>query len=161
MTINNHCLFWKKEGRFSLILGLVLFILSVTASKAYSENTGCLSIVCDTDNIPFYINGTYAGKSPLPVECNLTPGDYLITFFPPTADKKIRYLDRETYLDILYRSSRECRIFPGDTAVVMMKWQPVMLELAHLEKEYQRTRWTLIGVSGLILLAAAALWKVL
>lgn len=95
---------------------LVLLLLFVKASEAYRENTGCLSIVCDADNIPLYINGSYTGKSPLPVECRVTP---------------------------------------GDTARVMMAWQPVMLELAHLEKEYQRTRWTFMGLSGWILLLFA------
>ncbi|MGC9512257.1 MAG: hypothetical protein ACP5D8_01315 [Fidelibacterota bacterium] len=161
MTKNNYSLWRAKGVRIWLIFGLILFLLSITASEADSQEAGCLSIVCDADNVPIYINGSYAGKSPLPVECNVAPGNYLITFFPPVSDKKIKYLDRKTYLDILYRSSRECRVFPGDTAMVMMTWQPVMLELAHLDKEYQRTRWTLIGVSGLILLAAAGLWVVL
>jgi len=161
MTKNNYSLWWAKRVRICLIFGLILFLRLITASKADSQEAGYLSIVCDADNVPLYIHGSYAGKSPLSVECNVTPGNYLITFFPPVSDKKIKYLDRKTHLDIISRSSRECRVFPGDTAMVMMAWQPVMLELAHLDKEYQRTRWTLMGVSGLILLAAAGLWVVL
>lgn len=145
----------------SLCRRLIVFVVFLITSGLSGQETGCLQVICDADDISIYINGKFAGKTPLDVECGLNPSEHIIAFFPPVAGRKIRYLDRDTYLDILFRSSTLCDIVPGDTVTVNMDWQPVMLELAYLEKEYRRTRWTLIGVSGLVLLTAAGIWKAL
>ena len=123
--------------------------------------TGCINIECDADGVPVYVNGIYSGNSPVKIQCNLNPEEYIITFFPPLADNKIRYLDKETYIDILNRSSKSCFVMPGDTVTVFMQWQPIMLELAHLEKEHRRTQWTLMAVAGLIIVGFIGVWVTL
>ncbi len=126
----------------------------------FSRNlfAGCMIIECDADGIPIYLNGVYTGKTPVNILCDLDPQEYIVTFFPPFADSKIRYLDKETYIDILNRSSQSCFIIPGDTTTVFMQWQPIMLELAHLEKDHRRTQWTLMGVAGLAILGFLGVW---
>lgn len=147
----------KNNIRFYLYL-ILIFILSHICDPL---TAGCLDIVCDADDVPIYLNGAYLGKTPLNIQCELNPEEYILTFFPPLADSKIRFLDKETYLDILNRSSKSCFIIPGDTVKVFMEWQPVMLELAYLEKEHRRTQRTLMGVAGLIILGFIGVWVTL
>ena len=73
--------------KYSLIIMLSLLSLHGQRSKDM-EKFGFIDLKTDSINVPFYIDGIYVGKNPLPDPIPVLPGFHLVSYLPPELTKK-------------------------------------------------------------------------
>ena len=100
-----------------------------------------ITISCDTDSVPVYIDGYYVGKTPLPNALTVTPGWHTVSIFPP--DDGVPEQEgpsTRTMKDIIRLGKQDVMVEEGNVELVVMSYRAIDAEI----EEYQRQ--TLSGV---------------
>ena len=100
-----------------------------------------ITISCDTDSVPVYIDGYYVGKTPLPHSLTVTPGWHTVSIFPP--DDGIPEQEgpsTRAMKDIIRMGKQDVMVEEGNVELVVMSYRAIDAEI----EEYQRQ--TLSGV---------------
>ena len=100
-----------------------------------------ITISCDTDSVPVYIDGYYVGKTPLPQSLTVTPGWHTVSIFPP--DDGIPEQEgpsTRAMKDIIRLGKQDVMVEEGNVELVVMSYRAIDAEI----EEYQRQ--TLSGI---------------
>ncbi len=118
------------------------------------QNRTALSIVCDTKNIPIYIDNYIIGYTPLPDPIDITPGWHKVSFFPDVSDQDID--TRKISRDILQMGTQDVLVETGETVTVTMTYQHLNEDI---ELYYQRVHTgTLLGFTMIIAFLSIIVW---
>ena len=72
------------------------------------EKFGFIDLKTDSMDVPFYIDGIYVGKNPLPGPIPVLPGFHLVGYLPPELTK--RYVEED-----LSDAYKRVYVAPNDT----------------------------------------------
>ena len=97
--------------KYSLIVVLSLLSLHGQRSKDM-EKFGFIDLKTDSMDVPFYIDGIYVGKNPLPGPIPVLPGFHLVSYLPPELTKK--YVEED--LSDAYKRVYVCLLYTSDAA---------------------------------------------
>ena len=100
-----------------------------------------ITISCDTDSVPVYIDGYYVVKTPLPHALTVTPGWHTVSIFQP--DDGIPEQEgpsKRAMKDIIRLGKQDVMVEEGNVELVVMSYRAIDAEI----EEYQRQ--TLSGV---------------
>ena len=126
------------------VLLLALLFVNLPGQSVKWDNRArytAITISCDTDSVPVYIDGYYVGKTPLPHSLTVTPGWHTVSIFPP--DDGIPEQEgpsTSSMKEILRLWKQDVMVEEGNIELVVMSYRAIDAEI----EEYQRQ--TLSGV---------------
>jgi len=127
-----------------MVLFLTFLLVSLSGQTVKWDNRArytAITISCDTDSVPIYVDGYYVGKTPLPNALTVTPGWHAVSIFPP--DDGVPEQEgpsTRTMKDIIRLGKQDVMVEEGNVELVVMSYRAIDAEI----EEYQRQ--TLSGV---------------
>ena len=97
------------------IFGILVCIALIPA-----QDRTAIEIVCDTPDIPIYVDGHLIGHTPLDQDVDVIPGWHTVSFFPNSSDE---YLNtRKATRDIIRLGTQDVLVETGQTTHVTMAY---------------------------------------
>ena len=132
----------------SVIKNTLVFILliSTTFSKDNEEleEYGFIAIKTDSMNVPFFIDGVFVGKHPLPEPIAVLPGFHEVGYIPPEIqNRKVR--------DNLSDGLKRVYVAPNDTLKVFLFYDYYLAQVKSLENEFKIQNYIGVGLFGILL----------
>ena len=124
--------------KYSLIVVLSLVSLNGQRSKDM-EKFGFIDLKTDSIDVPFYIDGIYVGKNPLPGPIPVLPGFHLVGYLPPELTKK--YVEED-----LSDAYKRVYVAPNDTLEVFLFYENYISETKTLDAQFMVKRLTAISI---------------
>jgi len=127
-----------------IVLLLAFFFVNLSGQTVKWDNRArytAITISCDTDSVPIYVDGYFVGKTPLPNALTVTPGWHAVSIFPP--DDGVPEQEgpsTRTMKDIIRLGKQDVMVEEGNVELVVMSYRAIDAEI----EEYQRQ--TLSGV---------------
>mgnify|MGYP001087963281 FL=1 len=127
-----------------MVLLLAFFFVNLSGQTVKWDNRArytAITISCDTDSVPIYVDGYFVGKTPLPNALTVTPGWHAVSIFPP--DDGVPEQEgpsTRTMKDIIRLGKQDVMVEEGNVELVVMSYRAIDAEI----EEYQRQ--TLSGV---------------
>ena len=127
-----------------MVLFLTFLLVSLSGQTVKWDNRArytAITISCDTDSVPIYVDGYFVGKTPLPNALTVTPGWHAVSIFPP--DDGVPEQEgpsTRTMKDIIRLGKQDVMVEEGNVELVVMSYRAIDAEI----EEYQRQ--TLSGV---------------
>ena len=126
------------------VLWLAFLLVNLSGQIVKWDNRArytAITISCDTDSVPIYVDGYYVGKTPLPNALTVTPGWHTVSIFPPDDGiPEQEGLSTRTMKDIIRLGKQDVMVEEGNVELVVMSYRAIDAEI----EEYQRQ--TLSGV---------------
>ncbi len=141
---------------------IIIFTLSMSAGQeiVWPDNPGpvtALSILCDTKNIPIYIDGEPVGISPLSGPIQVAPGWHQVSYFPssvtvhhesPSAKRKMN--------DIINLARQDVLVEKGKTVKVVLSYRSIEYDVEMYQRKFESSKW--VGFAIMILTMTLFLW---
>lgn len=128
-----------------------MFILCTVLTP---QNRTALLIVCDTQDIPIYIDGHLMGYTPLSGHVDVVPGWHKVSFFPDVGDSNPD--TRKVSNDILRLGAQDVLVETGEVVKVTMNYKNLGQDV---DAYYQSIHTgTLFGFSMIIALISIIVW---
>lgn len=127
-----------------MVLLLAFLLVNLSGQTVKWDNRArytAITISCDTDSVPIYVDGYFVGKTPLPNALTVTPGWHAVSIFPP--DDGVPEQEgpsTRTMKDIIRLGKQDVMVEEGNVELVVMSYRAIDAEI----EEYQRQ--TLSGV---------------
>lgn len=85
-----------------------------------------ISVVCDAQEIPIYIDGHHVGDSPLKEPIDVSPGWHRVSYFPEVKDESIRAISTDRRIrDIVKMGSQDIYVEEGEIGNVALAYQSI------------------------------------
>lgn len=121
---------------------------------ALGQNRTTLTIVCDTENIPIYIDGHLLGTTPLEYPVDVLPGWHRVSFFPDTDDTDAH--TRELTSDIIRLGTQDVLAEAGENKTVTLSYRSLGQDV---EVYYQSIKTgSYLGFSIVFLFLTILIW---
>lgn len=131
------------------MISLIILCTGLTAQ----ERTA-LNIVCDTQDIPIYIDGHLIGYTPLPDNVDVLSGWHTVSFFPDVSDSNID--TRKMSRDIIRLGTQDVLAEMGEVVKVTMNYKNLGQDV---NTYYQSVRTgTFFGFSMVVVLLYIIFW---
>jgi len=131
------------------MISLIILCTGLTAQ----ERTA-LNIVCDTQDIPIYIDGHLIGHTPLPGHVDVFSGWHTVSFFPDVSDSNID--TRKVSRDIIRLGTQDVLAEMGEVVNVTMNYKNLGQDV---NTYYQSVRTgTFFGFSMVVVLLYIIFW---
>ncbi|MCH7764423.1 MAG: hypothetical protein IIB95_11910 [Candidatus Marinimicrobia bacterium] len=111
-------------------------------------------IVCDTQDIPIYIDGHLMGYTPLSGYVDVVPGWHKVSFFPNVSDSNLD--TRRVSNDILRLGTQDVLAESGEVVKVTMNYKNLGQDVDAYYKSIHTG--TLFGFSMIIVLLSIIVW---
>ncbi|MCH7613563.1 MAG: hypothetical protein IIB45_09435 [Candidatus Marinimicrobia bacterium] len=111
-------------------------------------------IVCDTQDIPIYIDGHLMGYTPLSGYVDVVPGWHKVSFFPNVSDSNLD--TRRVSNDILRLGTQDVLAETGEVVKVTMNYKNLGQDVDAYYKSIHTG--TLFGFSMIIVLLSIIVW---
>ena len=130
---------------------LVFLLVNLSGQTVKWDNRAgytAITISCDTDSVPIYVDGYFVGKTPLPHALTVTPGWHTVSIFPP--DDGIPEQEgpsTRTMKDIIRLGKQDVMVEEGNVELVVMSYRAIDAEI----EEYQRQTLSAVSYTHLTL----------
>ncbi len=119
-----------------------------------AQNRTALNIVCDTQDIPIYIDGHLIGYTPLSSHVDVMSGWHKVSFFPDISDSNLD--TRKVSNDILRLGTQDVLVETGEVVEVTMAYKNLGQDV---DAYYQSVHsGALLGFSMVIVLLSILVW---
>lgn len=116
-----------------------------------------LRIVCDTDDLPIYVDGIQVGVTPLEATVEVAPGWHRVTYFPDTGNPYQSLLPKDRRIhDIIRMGTVNVLVEEGETADVSLNYRAVSEEVRAYQRLVNGGRW--IGFFMVTVVMAILAW---
>ncbi len=131
----------------------LLICITLTSFLA-AQNRTALSIVCDTQDIPIYIDGHLIGYTPLSSQVDVMPGWHKVSFFPDISDSNLD--TRKVSNDIVRLGTQDVLVETGEIVKVTMTYKNLGQDVDAYYKSI--SSGTLLGFGMIIALVSILVW---
>lgn len=117
-----------------------------------------LEIICDTDDLPIYVDNQLVGHSPLRHAVDVIPGWHKVGYFPEdyTRDLNARTPKEKMMNDILVMGRLDVFVDEGKHATIVLNYQTLEEDVLDYNKRFQTGAWA--GFSIFFLLIVLMSW---
>tara|TARA_Y100001970_G_C14236821_1_gene862345 strand:- start:1319 stop:1744 length:426 start_codon:yes stop_codon:yes gene_type:complete len=130
--------------RFFFLAVFLLLSLIKPQEITDFEKFGFIDIKTDSMNVPFFIDGVFVGKHPLPEPIAVLPGFHEVGYIPPEIqNRKIR--------DDLSDGLKRVYVAPNDTLKVFLFYDYYLAQVKSLENEFKIQNYIGVGLFGILL----------
>lgn len=141
------------------IVFFILFTRAFSQEIRWDEapKRTAISIVCDAQKIPIYIDGHLVGKSPLADPVDVSPGWHRVSYFPDVKDETIRAISTSRKIrDIVKMGVQDVYIEEGEIGYVVLAYRSIEAEVDQYDMKMKTSK--AIGFSIVILFVSLVGW---
>jgi len=108
-----------------------------------------LKILCDTADIPLYIDGQFVGRSPLIEIVQVSPGSHQVSCFPGNVPVPTGNSPQDRYIrDLLSLGRKTVQATAGETLEVGLTYRELGLEVEEYQERFDSAPW----IGGLMII---------
>ena len=112
-----------------------------------------LTISCDTDSVPIYVDGYYVGKTPLPHALTVTPGWHTVSIFPQDDGiPEQKGHSTRAMKDIIRLGKQDVMVEEGNVELVVMSYRAIDAEIEEYQRQTLSGSWLRAGMILTLLL---------
>ena len=141
----------KSIHRWVLIFCLLL-ITPLSAQELdwqLDQRPAGLKILCDTADIPLYVDGQFVGRSPLSEIVQLSPGRHQVSCFPGNVPVPTGNSAQDRYIrDLLALGRKTIETIAGETVEVGLTYRELGLEVEEYQERFDSAPW----IGGLMII---------
>lgn len=97
-----------------------IFSIFICIALLSAQDKTSINIVCDTPDIPIYVDGHLLGYTPLDQNVDVFPGWHTVSFFPNISDDNLD--TRKISSDIIRLGTQDVMVESGQTVHVVMAY---------------------------------------
>jgi len=137
---------------FSRLIFVALMVLPLAAQELdweLEQRPAGLKIICDTADIPLYIDGQFIGRSPLTEIVQLAPGRHQVSCFPGNVPAPKGNAPQDKYIrDLLTLGRKVVEVKAGETVEVGLTYRELNLEVEKYQERFDSAPW----IGGLMII---------
>ena len=108
-----------------------------------------LKILCDTADIPLYVDGQFVGRSPLTEIVQVSPGRHQVSCFPGNVPVPTGNSPQDHYIrDLLALGRKTVQATAGETLEVGLTYRELGLEVEEYQERFDSAPW----IGGLMII---------
>ena len=133
-----------------IVLLLAFFFVNLFGQTVKWDNRArytAITISCDTDSVPIYVDGYFVGKTPLPNALTVTPGWHTVSIFPP--DDGVPEQEgpsTRTMKDIIRLGKQDVKVEEGNVELVVMSYRAIDAEIEEYQRQTLSGVWIRVGM---------------
>ena len=133
-----------------IVLLLAFFFVNLSGQTVKWDNRArytAITISCDTDSVPIYVDGYFVGKTPLPNALTVTPGWHAVSIFPP--DDGVPEQEgpsTRTMKDIIRLGKQDVMVEEGNVELVVMSYRAIDAEIEEYQRQTLSGVWIRVGM---------------
>ena len=133
-----------------IVLLLAFFFVNLFGQTVKWDNRArytAITISCDTDSVPIYVDGYFVGKTPLPNALTVTPGWHTVSIFPP--DDGVPEQEgpsTRTMKDIIRLGKQDVMVEEGNVELVVMSYRAIDAEIEEYQRQTLSGVWIRVGM---------------
>jgi len=133
-----------------MVLLLAFFFVNLSGQTVKWDNRArytAITISCDTDSVPIYVDGYFVGKTPLPNALTVTPGWHAVSIFPP--DDGVPEQEgpsTRTMKDIIRLGKQDVMVEEGNVELVVMSYRAIDAEIEEYQRQTLSGVWIRVGM---------------
>ena len=131
-----------------------IFSIFVFTAQISAQNQTALNIVCDTPEIPIYVNGHLVGTTPLEHNVAVFSGWHRVSFFPNVDDSDIE--TQKVFRDILKLGTQDVLVESGQVVHVSMSYSSLGQDIDGYYNSVRTGNY--FGFSMIIVLISIWVW---
>ena len=139
-----------------MVLLLAFLLVNLSGQTVKWDNRArytAITISCDTDSVPIYVDGYFVGKTPLPNALTVTPGWHAVSIFPP--DDGVPEQEgpsTRTMKDIIRLGKQDVMVEEGNVELVVMSYRAIDAEIEEYQRQTLSGVWLRVGMMLSLLL---------
>ncbi len=137
---------------FRPILAVIMFLPLAAQELDWEleQRPAGLKIVCDTADIPLYIDGQFIGRSPVTEIVQVSPGLHQVSCFPANVPVPKGNSPQAKYIrDLLILGRKQVEAKAGETVEVGLTYRELGLEVEKYQERSDSAPW----IGGLMVIA--------
>ncbi|MDP6532631.1 MAG: hypothetical protein QF845_00955 [Candidatus Marinimicrobia bacterium] len=141
----------------AVIAGNLSFAVSQEVKWDKAPKQTAISIVCDAQGIPIYVDGHHVGDSPLKDPIDVSPGWHRVSYFPDVKDESMRAISTDRRIrDIVKMGAQDIYVEEGEIGNVALAYQSIEAEVDHYDRKLKTGN--AIGFTVMILFVGLVGW---
>ena len=132
----------------------IIFSIFVCIALIPAQDHAAIKIVCDTPDIPIYVDGHLIGYTPLDQDVDVMPGWHTVSFFPNNSDEDLN--TRKVTRDIVRLGTQDVLVETGQTTHVTMAYSNLGQNVDGYFKSIRTGDY--FGFSIIIVLISILIW---
>ncbi|MDP5957903.1 MAG: hypothetical protein QGF82_04045 [Candidatus Marinimicrobia bacterium] len=133
---------------------IAIFTILICLNIISAQDRTAISIVCDTPEIPIYVDGQLMGYTPLDQDVDVLPGWHTVSFFPNIEDGDLD--TRKVSRDILRMGTQDVLVEVSETVFVSMAYSKLGQDIDGYYNSVRTGNY--FGFSMIIVLISIWVW---